>query len=115
MSTQFIKTGQVPTRIDGNAGAAAEVLGEKICNAKNVVGNLRWLHKGNQLDATTPAATHRLVYVMEGDAVITLDDKDYKVGKGAGVYVGPEESAMLRPAADQTLKLFELIVPEIRE
>ncbi len=52
---------------------------------------------------------------MDGNAVISLEQKDYEVGKGAGVYLGPEESASIRPAAGGSVKLFELIVPEAQD
>lgn len=115
MATQFIKTGEIARQDAGAAGALAEVLGEKICGAKNVVGNLRWLEGDHQLGAQAPANTHRLIYVMDGDAVISLEQKDYEVGKGAGVYLGPEESASIRPAQGGSVKLFELIVPEVQD
>jgi mannose-6-phosphate isomerase-like protein (cupin superfamily) len=45
--------------------------------------------------------------------VITLDGKDYEVGKGAGVYLGPSESASVRHAGAAPLKLFHLVVPKL--
>ena len=38
--------------------------------------------------------------------------KDHDVTKGMGVYLGPSESATIR-AADASLKLFHLVVPQI--
>ena len=35
---------------------------------------------------------------MEGSGRIRLDNKDYEVSKGAGVYLGPSESATIQPA-----------------
>jgi len=112
MSTTFIRTGERPrVRVPG-AGEAADVLNDAICGAKNVRATLRWL-KGNDRLATEPrAATHQLVYVMDGRGVITLNGKDYPVGKGAGVYCGPGESAGVRPDGGE-VKLFHLVVPEV--
>jgi hypothetical protein len=35
------------------------------------------------------------------------------VERGAGVYLGPQETASIRPADGSALKLFHLIVPHI--
>jgi hypothetical protein len=50
---------------------------------------------------------------MEGKGSIRLDSKSYTVERGAGVYLGPEETATIRPADGASLKLFHLIVPRI--
>jgi mannose-6-phosphate isomerase-like protein (cupin superfamily) len=55
------------------------------------------------------------VYLMEGNGVITLNGKDYSVGRGAGVYLGPNETVAIRPAGGETLKLFHLVVPEVKD
>ena len=44
---------------------------------------------------------------------IRLNGTDYDVKKGAGVYLGPGESAMLSAGATASAKLFHLIVPQI--
>lgn len=114
MATTFIKTGNLPrTRVPG-AGEATDVLNEAICGAKNVRATLRWLRGGDRLLTEQKARTHQLVYVMEGSGVISLDGKDYPVGKGAGVYCGPGESAGVRPDGGE-IKLFHLVVPEVAD
>jgi hypothetical protein len=50
---------------------------------------------------------------MDGNAVIALNGKDYEVGKGAGIYLGPAERASIRHAGGGTLKLFHLVVPKL--
>jgi hypothetical protein len=50
---------------------------------------------------------------MEGQGTISLENKDYPVTKGAGVYLGPSETATIQAAAGASLKLFHLIVPQI--
>ena len=39
--------------------------------------------------------------------------KNYDVSKGAGVYLGPSESATIQAADGGSLKLFHLVVPRI--
>lgn len=113
MSTTFIKTANLPrTRIAG-AGEATDVLNEALCGAKNVRATLRWLGAGDRLDAAARAKTHQLVYLMDGRGIISLDGKDYPATKGAGVYLGPGESAGIRPAGADGVKLFHLVVPEV--
>jgi hypothetical protein len=50
---------------------------------------------------------------MEGKGSIVLDDKNYDVAKGAGIYLGPFETATIAPAPGASLKLFQLVVPKI--
>ena len=115
MATTFIKTGDCPRRSVAGSGTVAEVVNETLCGAKNVLAKLHWLHGKDQLQADAKIGTHELIYVMEGNAVITLNHKDYPVNKGAGVYLGPNEAATLKPADDGDIKLFHLIVPEIKD
>ena len=49
---------------------------------------------------------------MEGKGSIRLDNKDYDVSNGAGVYLGPSETATIQPSAGASLKLFHLVVPQ---
>jgi hypothetical protein len=50
---------------------------------------------------------------MEGEGTIRLDNKDYQVSRGAGVYLGPSEGASLEAAEGASMKLFHLVVPRI--
>jgi mannose-6-phosphate isomerase-like protein (cupin superfamily) len=50
---------------------------------------------------------------MEGEGTIQLGNRDYEVKKGAGVYLGPNETATIRPAPGTSLKLFQVVVPTI--
>jgi mannose-6-phosphate isomerase-like protein (cupin superfamily) len=77
------------------------------------VGSLRWLHPGEKLDVRSDKNTHQLVYLMQGEATITLDSKDHNVRKGSGVYVGPSESVAIKQSGTGPLKLFHLIVPRL--
>ena len=49
---------------------------------------------------------------MDGRGSIRLDAKSYDVERGAGVYLGPRETATIRPAGDAALKPFLLVVPK---
>jgi mannose-6-phosphate isomerase-like protein (cupin superfamily) len=107
----FIDTNKLP-RKETAAGEVTEVLNSDLCGAKNVVAALRWLKPGEHFKAEA-SDRHQLLYLMEGQGTIRLDDKDYDVSKGAGVYLGPSESATIRPATTASLKLFHLVVPRI--
>jgi hypothetical protein len=50
---------------------------------------------------------------MDGKGNIRLNNKDYNVEKGAGIYLGPSETATIQAASGASLKLFHLIVPQI--
>ena len=96
-------------------GEVAEIMNQSLCGAKNGVGMLRWLGKGDRFHARAPDDTHQLIYLMQGAGVINLEDKDYEVAQGAGIYLGPGETADVRPAGSTTLKLFHLVVPESQD
>ena len=115
MATTFIKTGDCARVSVPGAGEAAEILNPALCGAKNVLGTLRWLAGGDRLDAQGRAATHQHIYLMEGDGVIALNGKDYPVSRGAGVYLGPNETAAIRVRGNGLLKLFHLVVPEVAD
>ena len=113
MSLTFIDTNKIaPVKLPGS-GEYAEILNSQLCGAKNVVGSLHWLHPGEKLVVRSDAHTHQLVYVMEGEAAVTLDSKDHPVRKGSGVYVGPSESVTIKHAGKSALKLFHLVVPRL--
>ena len=107
----FIDTKTLP-RVKTPQGAMTEVLNAKLCGAKNVLAVLRWLEPGEQLNAET-SEKHQLIYLMEGQGQIRLNNKNYDVSKGAGVYLGPSESATIQASGKAPLKLFHLVVPRI--
>jgi AraC-like ligand binding domain len=110
-SLTFIDTNKLP-RVKTPQGEVAEILNEKLEGARNVFGTLRWLSPGEKFQAG-PLEKHQLIYLMEGKGSIRLDNKDYAVARGAGVYLGPAESATIQAEAGSTLKLFHLMVPRI--
>jgi hypothetical protein len=107
----FIDTNKLP-RVKTPQGEVTEILNEKLEGAKNVFGTLRWLEPGERFEAA-PLEKHQLIYLMEGKGSIRLDHKDYEVTRGAGVYLGPSESAIIQAGPESKLKLFHLIVPHI--
>ena len=115
MSLTFIDTNKIPqTKVPGS-GEFAEILNKKLCGAENVVGSLRWLRQGEKLEVRSDKDTHQLVYLMQGEATITLDSKDHGVRKGCGVYLGPSESVTIKQAGIAPLKLFHLTVPRLKD
>ena len=111
MSLTFIDTNKLPRKAMPGAGEVTEVLNQALCGAKNALGSLRWLKPGEKFEAET-LNKHQLLYLMDGKGRIKLDNKDYDVTQGAGVYLGPSETASIE-ATGGTLKLFHLIVPKI--
>jgi mannose-6-phosphate isomerase-like protein (cupin superfamily) len=114
MSLTFIDTNKISRVKLSGSGELAEILNDKLCGAKNVVGSLRWLNSSEKLDVRSDKNTHQLVYLMQGEAIVTLESKDYNVRKGAGVYVGPSETVTIKHAGKDPLKLFHLVVPHLQ-
>ena len=110
-TTLFIDTNTLP-RVQTPEGEATEILNGAICGAKNVLGTLHWLKSGESYTASA-AGKHQLLYLMEGSGSISLEGKDYSVRKGAGVYLGPSETATIRAAEGDSVKIFHLAVPPI--
>lgn len=111
MSLTFIETNKLPKKATSGQGEVTEVLNAALCGAKNVHGSLRWL-KPTEAFAAAAAGKHQLIYLMEGKGRIRLNDKNYDVEKGGGIYLGPTESATIS-ANGAPLKLFHLVVPRI--
>jgi len=111
MALTFIDTAKLP-RVKTTQGEVTEILNQHLAGAKNVLGTLRWLQPGETF-AAEASDKHQLIYLMEGAARIRLQNQDYDVRKGAGVYLGPQESATLSAPAGATAKLFHLVVPPI--
>jgi glyoxylate utilization-related uncharacterized protein len=114
MSLTFIDTNKISHAKLPGSGEFAEILNKELCGAENVVGSLRWLNPGEQLDVRSDKNTHQLVYLMRGEATITLGSEDHSVRKGAGVYIGPSETVAIKQAGTAPLKLFHLVVPHLQ-
>jgi hypothetical protein len=110
MSLTFIDTNKLPRSNAPDSGEFTEVINKVLCGAENVVGALHWLREKQHLDSRGDGKTHRLLYLMEGAGTITLNSKEYAVRKGAGVYLGPSESASILQNGVVPLRLFRLTV-----
>ena len=110
-TTTFINTNELP-RLKGPQGEFTEILNGPLAGAKNVLGTLRWLSSGEAFSAE-PLDEHQLIYLMEGEGTIRLESQTVEVTRGAGVYLGPSETAVLRAANGSSMKLFHLVVPRI--
>jgi hypothetical protein len=112
MSLTFIDTNKLSKKTTAGHGEFIEVLNQALCGAQNVHGSVRWLKSAESFE---PEAIdrHQLIYLMDGKGSIKLDTGSYDVESGAGVYLGPRETATIRPAAGASLKLFHLVVPRI--
>jgi len=112
MANTYIDTNRIPRSKIAGAGDVSEILNNQLAGAKNVVATLHWLNRGDRLDAGAPNF-HHLVYLMEGEATIELNGAEHRVAKGAGVYLGPAETARISHAGSSPLKLFHLTVPKL--
>jgi hypothetical protein len=110
VSLTFIDTNKLPRYSAPDSGEFTEVINKILCGAESVVGTLHWLREKQHLDSRGDGKTHRLLYLMEGAGSITLNSKEYAVKKGAGVYLGPSESASILQNGVVPLKLFRLTV-----
>ena len=106
--TQYIDTNQLPA-VKTPYGEVKPILNDAIAGAKNVVVELRWLEPGQTFKPEV-LDKHQLIYLMEGQGKITLEGKDYEVSKGAGIYLGPKETATIS-ATKSKVKLFHITVP----
>jgi hypothetical protein len=112
MALTFIDTNKLPKKALSGQGEVTEVLNDTLCGAKNVRGSLRWLNSAEAFKVDA-ADRHQLIYVMDGKGCIQLNNEDYEVDKGGGIYLGPAETATIRAGRGASLKLFHLVVPQI--
>lgn len=112
MPLTFIDTAALPRQPSSGQGEVTEILNEALCGAKNGQGSLRWLKAGEVFSPAT-GDRHQLVYLMDGAGTIRLDEKTYDVTKGAGIYLGPKETATITASRGTDLKLFHLVVPSM--
>ena len=99
MTTTFIDTNACPrVRPGGNEGEVAEIVNQALCGAEDVTGMLRWMDTGERFNVSALPRTHQLIYLMEGGGVISLEGKNYEVGKGTGIYLEPNERATISHA-----------------
>jgi len=112
MSLTFIDTNKLPRRASNGHGEVVEVLNDALCGAQNVHGSVRFLTSGETF-APEKISRYQLIYLMDGKGRIKLDNRDYEVEKGAGVYLGPAETATISASPGNSVKLFHLIVPQI--
>ena len=82
-----------------------------LSNTSNVGTMIDIMASGTSFARLNDAA--ELIYVMDGEATISLEQKEYAVKKGAGVYLGPQETATITAPAGSRAKLFHLVVPQI--
>ena len=112
MSLTFIDTNKLAKKSTAGQGEVTEMLNKALCGAHNVQGSLRWLKSAETFKPQT-LNKHQLIYLMEGKGRIRLNERDYDVAKGAGIYLGPSEIATIEAATGASLKLFHLIVPQM--
>jgi glyoxylate utilization-related uncharacterized protein len=112
MPNTYIDSGALPRTSIIGAGEMTEVLNDALAGAKNVIATVHWLNPGDALHAGT-AGYHHLVYLMDGEATISLNGAEHRVARGAGLYLGPAERARIAHAGQATLKLFHLTVPTL--
>jgi len=73
MAVTFIDTVECArVRSGGSQGEVAEILNRDLCGARNVVGMLRWLNKGESLEARSAPDNHQLIYLMEGEELVIV-------------------------------------------
>ena len=112
MALTFIDTNKLPKKPSAGQGEVTEVLNQALCGARNVLASLRWISPSDSFKAAA-ADKHQLIYLMDGKGRIRLNDRDYDVEKGYGVYLGPAESATIQARDGAPVKLFHLVVPKI--
>ena len=108
--TLFIDTNKLPRTVSPQ-GEFTEILNSALVGAKNVLGVLRWLKPGESFHADA-GDKHQLLYLMDGQGRINLENRDHDVKKGMGIYLGPSEKATIS-ATGSTVKIFHLTVPKI--
>ena len=110
MSITYIQTSELKRiRTPDNGGEFVEIVSRDLCGAEDVSASLRWLENGECLAAGPLAGHHQMIYLIEGEGEIELEEQTYPVNRGAGVYLAPEEVAQIRSTGKSALKLLHLV------
>ncbi|MGI9258776.1 MAG: cupin domain-containing protein [Gammaproteobacteria bacterium] len=110
MPITYIKTNELArARAPEYGGEFAEIVNRDLCGAEDVSASLRWLERGECLVASPLKNHHQLIYLIEGEGEIDLEDQRYPAERGAGVYLTPGEAAQIRATGNSTLKLLHLL------
>ena len=110
MPITYIRTDELTrVRTPENGGEVVEIVNRELCGAEDVSASLRWLEHGESLMASPLSGHHQLIYLIEGEGEIELEDQKYQAESGAGVYLAPEEAARIRATGNSTLKLLHLL------
>ena len=110
MPITYIETEKLSrVRSPENGGESAEIVSRDLCGAEDVSASLRWLEGGECLVASPLSRHHQLIYLIEGEGEIELDDKTYPAERGAGVYLAPDETARISATGASALKLLHLL------
>jgi hypothetical protein len=96
----------------GGHGEVAEILSVSLCGAHNVHGSVRRLQPVESFEPER-VDRHQLIYLMDGRGSIRLDPKSYDVERGAGVYIGPRETAASQRRSAQAVPSYRGTDPEI--
>ena len=111
MAVTRIHTTSLPRLQVSGQGSVAEVLNEALAGARNVSCALRWLSADDFFSTPLQEDAHQLIYLMEGEGIIRLSANQFEVAKGAGIYLGPSETAEVRHRGSVQLRLFHIVVP----
>jgi glyoxylate utilization-related uncharacterized protein len=111
MAVPILDSAKLPRTNLPGAGEFTHIISPDVCGAKNFGSTLRWLRSGDSLDARPEKNSHQLLYLIEGEATITVDSREHSARKGSGVYLGPSEGATITHKGSGTLKLLHLVVP----
>ena len=112
MANTYIDTSRLPRTKIARGGEASQILNNHLGGAKNVSPRCTGCSAVITSMAGEPNV-HHLLYLMAGEATVTLNGGEHGVDKGAGVYLGPSETARISHAGDASLKLFHLTVPKL--
>src|ERR1700730_2326986 len=97
MSLTFIDTNTLSKKTTAGHGDVTEILTESLCGAPNVHGSARWLKAGGTVEADM-ADRHHLIELDPTRLSKGRDCKSFYDDGRTGVYLGPRETATIRPA-----------------
>jgi mannose-6-phosphate isomerase-like protein (cupin superfamily) len=97
--------------LDDAQGTVKEIMNASLCGASSGTATLRRLSPGEEVTIAGLPQSVQLLYVIEGNALLTLKGRPYPVTPGAGVYLDRNESIHVAQEGTEEAHILHLIVP----
>ncbi|MGM0432553.1 MAG: AraC family ligand binding domain-containing protein [Spirochaetota bacterium] len=92
-------------------GVVAEIMNKELCGAETGIASLRWLGTEERFQTPENFPGIQLLYIIEGEASVSLAGNHYDLEKGSGVYLEQNETVSVQNLQQEVLNILHIEVP----